>query len=404
MKALVLGGGGRIGSAAAWDLARYGGCDEVGIAGRNEKPLDAVKSWIDRDQVAIHHLDIADREKTCALLRKYDVAVLALPDRRSSYLALEAAIDAGINAVDVLEEYHRRPDPYETEGLTVLPGISLDEYGESLHRRALQNQVTVLDGMGFAPGLSNLTLAEGIRKTGADQAVARVGGLPSREAALRHPLKYMMTWSFSHVLREYMVKVRVIQDGVKREVDATSGRESFRFSECGQDELLECAITPGMPSFLYTMPGLTSFSEKTVRWPGHWQAIDILKECGLLDLEPIDFRGQSIRPREFLQSLLEPKLLPLPGDRDLCVMWNTAAGKETRADYFMWVQADPASGISAMARVTGFVAALGARMLGPGLARINGIVAPEEAVYMYPQIIPGLSRRGIAIVERITSV
>ena len=53
----------------------------------------------------------------------------------------------------------------------------------------------------------------------------------------------MITWSFSHVLREYMVKVRIIKDGMITEVDATSGRESFRFRACGMDEVLECAIT-----------------------------------------------------------------------------------------------------------------------------------------------------------------
>jgi lysine 6-dehydrogenase len=405
MKALIFGGGGRIGSAAAWDLARYGDCDAVGIVARNAKSLNAVRTWINSDRVVPHILDIADREASRRLMREYDVAVLALPDRRSSYQTLETAIEAGTSAVDVLEEYHRRPEPYETEGLTAQRNMTLEEYGESLHRRALDNEVTVLDGMGFAPGLANVTLAEGIRKVGADRAVARVGGIPTPEAASRHPLQYMITWSFSHVLREYMVKVRVIADGAIKEVDATSGRESFRFSECGQDEILECAITPGMPSFLYTMPNLKSFSEKTIRWPGHFQAIDTLKECGLLDLESFDFKGRSIRPREVLLSLLEPRLKPLPGDRDLCVMWNTASGIEKRADYFMWAEADLARGISAMARVTGFTAALGARMLAEGRVRVKGIAAPEEAISgtLYQRLISGLSERGIAVVEQMRS-
>ena len=159
-------------------------------------------------------LDTADAVATRRLMEKYDVAVIALPNRKSSYRTVEAAIDAGINAVDVLEEYHRRPDPYETEDLEVPSGISLDEYGESLHRRSMENDVTILDGMGFAPGLSNITLGEGIRKVNALSAVTRVGGIPSKESAVRHPLRYMITWSFCHVLREYMVKVRIIKDGI----------------------------------------------------------------------------------------------------------------------------------------------------------------------------------------------
>lgn len=283
--------------------------------------------------------------------------------------------------------------------------MSLDEYGESLHRRAKENNVTILDGMGFAPGLSNITLGEGIRKVNALSAVARVGGIPSKESAVRHPLKYMITWSFGHVLREYMVQVKIIKDGMITEVDATSGRESFRFKACGMDELLECAITPGMPSFLYSMPQLNSFAEKTIRWPGHWQAIDTLKECGILDLDPFDFKGKIIRPRDFFLSLVEPKLMPLQSDQDVCVMWNTAWGMEKQADCFMWTGADSANGISAMARVTGFSAAIGARILGMGEIGQKGIVAPEEAIKgsVYQKFIDELVLRKIIISENISN-
>ncbi len=407
MKALVFGGTGRIGSAVAWDLARYGGAETVGIVGRSLDSLQKTAEWIGRsERVATHVLDISDRQAAQRLMREYDVGVIALPDRRSSYRTVEAAIGAGLNVVDILEEYHRRPDPYETEGLEIPAGTSLEEYGESLHRQAQDRGVTLLDGMGFAPGLSNVTLGEGIRKVQAEEAVARVGGIPGPQAAARHPLKYMVTWSFGHVLREYMVMVRVIQDGKVAEVEATSGRESFRFRECGRDERLECAITPGMPSFLYTWPGLKSFAEKTIRWPGHWQAIDALKDCGLLDLEPVSFAGGMVRPRDFFLSLVEPRLRPLPGDEDVCVMWNTALGGEKKADYFMWTGADSAHGISAMARVTGFSAAIGARMLGKGAIKEKGIVAPEDAVKgeVHRDFMCELEKRGIIVVEVVEEV
>lgn len=404
MDVLIFGGTGRIGSAAAWDLARYGGVDLVGITARSDEALEKTRAWINIENVTSHVLDTADSEAMKHLMSRYDVGIISLPDRRSSYRTVEAAIGSGLNVVDVLEEYHRRPDPYETEGLEVPDSMSLDDYGESLHRKALESGVTLLDGMGFAPGLSNITLGEGIRKVQAESAVARVGGIPSRESAKRHPLKYMITWSFGHVLREYMVNVRVIQDGKIAEVDATSGRESFRFRECGQDEELECAITPGMPSFLYTMPQLKNFSEKTIRWPGHWQAIDALKECGLLDLKPAKFDGRAIRPRDFFLALIEPRLRPLPGDEDVCVMWNTAWGREKRADYYMWAEADMANGLSAMSRVTGFSAAIAARLLAGGNVKEKGIVAPESGIEggLCQRFIRDLAKRGIIISETIS--
>ena len=403
MKFLVFGGAGRIGSAVAWDLARRGGADEVGIAGRSLTSLESVREWINNDKVVSHVLDIADARKSRALMKEYDVGIIALPDRRSSYKTVETAIGAGLNVVDILEEYHRRPDPYEIEGLEVPAGMSLDEYGESLHKRALDCGVTLLDGMGFAPGLSNVTLAEAIRKVHADRAVARVGGIPSRESAARHPLKYMITWSFEHVLREYMVDVRIIEDGQIAEVKATSGRESFRFAECGQDEMLECAITPGMPSFLFTRNDLNSFSEKTIRWPGHWQGIDALKDCGLLDIEPISFDGVTISPRDLTLRIIEPKLVPLQGDEDVCVMWNTAWGRVARADSFMWIEPDRENGISSMARVTASCSAVAARQLAGGEIKEKGIVAPEDAIKddAYRFFMKELGKRGLVVSERL---
>jgi lysine 6-dehydrogenase len=205
------------------------------------------------------------------------------------------------------------------------------------------------------------------------------------------------------VLREYMVNVRTIQDGKIAEVKATSGRESFRFQECGRDEELECAITPGMPSFLYTRSYLESFSEKTIRWPGHWQAIDTLKDCGLLDIEPVSFAGEAFSPRDFFLSLVEPRLRPLPGDKDVCVMWNTAWGREGRADCFMWTGADSANGISAMARVTGSSAAVAACLLAKGENEEKGIVAPEDAIkdHAYDIFMQELEKRGIVVAEMI---
>jgi saccharopine dehydrogenase-like NADP-dependent oxidoreductase len=216
----------------------------------------------------------------------------------------------------------------------------------------------------------------------------------------------MITWSFEHVLREYMVDVRIMEEGRLAEVKATSGRESFRFAECGVDEMLECAITPGMPSFLFTRSHLQSFAEKTIRWPGHWQAIDTLKDCGLLDIEPIGFCGQEVRPRDFFLRMIEPRLLPQPGDMDVCVMWNTAWGSKARSDCYMWAGADAQSGLSAMARVTASCAAVVARLLAGGVIEEKGIVAPEDAIKgeVYASLMKELEKRGIAVVEKVEMI
>lgn len=411
MKALVFGGTGKVGSAVAWDLAKDKEIEKVGIVGRRKDALDKTKKWIGSEKVISHVLDIANKEDTKNLMKQYDVGVIALPDRRTSYKVVHSAIEAGLNIVDMLEEYHKRPDPYETEGLEIPQGMTLDEYGDWLHNKAIENDVTFVDGMGFAPGLSNVTLGEGIRKIDtAEKAIARVGGIPSKEAAQNHPLRYMITWAFEHVLREYMIKLKVIKNGEIVEVDATSDREGFRFTEFGKDEELECAVTPGMPSFLYTRPQLKEFAEKTIRWPGHWQGVQTLKETGLLDLTPVDFKNTKIAPREFLLSLITPKLQPSEGETDVCIMYNTLIGekdgKKMKIEYFMWDEADTENGISSMARVTGFPVAIAAKLLLTKEIKEKGIVPPEDCIKgdLYEKFFEELKKRNINIKEVTTSI
>jgi len=409
MKVLVIGGSGKIGSVVAWDLVKDSQVEAVGIVGRRKDALERTKRWMNSNKVILHVLDMANREDTRRLMKQYDVGVITLPDRRGSYKAVDTAIEAGLNIIDILEEYHRQPDPYEVEGLELPNGMTLEQYGEWLHKRAIENGVILLDGLGFAPGLSNITLGEGIRKMDkAESAIGRVGGIPAKEASGKHPLKYMITWAFAHVLREYMVKVKVIKNGKAVEVPAMSEWENFRFTKLGKDEELECAITPGMPSFLFTRPQLNEFAEKTIRWPGHFEGINTLKECGLLDLTPVEFNGMKIAPRDFLLSIIDPKLRPLQGDTDVCVMWNTVTGvkngKKMRIDYYMWDEADTRNGISSMGRVTGFSAAIGAMFIGRGEIEKKGIVAPEDAIEgkLYQKFLNELGKRNITVHEVVS--
>ncbi len=408
MKVLVFGGSGKMGAAVAFDLIRQEEVEKVGLVGRRLEALERTGAWLNSDKVELHVLDIEKKDAVMALMGQYNVGVNTLPDRHTSYLVVDAAVRSGFHIADMLEEYHLRPDAYELEGLVLPPGVGLNEYGDWLHETAIKNDVCFLDGIGFAPGLSNITCGEAIRKLDtASSAIARVGGIPEKSAAARHPLRYMITWAFWHVLREYMIKVWVKKDGVLQEVWATTDRERFVFDKLGRDEELECAITPGMPSFISTRPQLSEFAEKTVRWPGHWDGVKTLQECGLLDIEPVDAGGTKIVPRDFLLARIEPRLRANPGEKDVCVMYNTVTGtkdgRPVRISYHMWDEADTVNGISSMGRVTGFSAAIGAVMIGKGMIKERGIVAPEDAIYNegYAYFMKELEKRNIVIVETL---
>ena len=411
MKILIFGGSGKIGAAVAWDLAKDKEVEAIGLVGRHRATLQKIKDWVGSKKIVLHTLDVNKKKEVIALMKKYDASASVLPDRKTSYKILHCSVEAGVSSVDALEEFHLTPDPYEIEGLEIPRGMTLEKYAQWLHRQALKNGVTFIDGMGFAPGISNVTCGEAIRKLDVtEKAIARVGGIPSKEASAKHPLRYMITWAFWHVLREYMIKLKVIKNGRVVEVEAATDLEQFRFNRLGKDEELECAVTPGMPSFLLTRPNLKEFAEKTVRWPGHWQGVLTLKECGLLDIKPVNFQGTKIVPRDFLSHLITPRLQPNPGETDVCVMYNTVEGmkngKKVRIEYFLWDEADREHNISSMMRVTGFPVAITARMLAKKMIKETGIVAPEDAFYgdIHKQFMAELEHRNIRILEVTTVI
>jgi lysine 6-dehydrogenase len=88
-------------------------------------------------------------------------------------------------------------------------------------------------------------------------------------------------------------------------------------------------------------------------------------------------------------------------------MWNTITGtkngRRTVINYYLWDEADKNNGISAMARVTGYSAAVGALFLGRGMLTQKGIVPPEDGIQgeIYSLFMDELSRRAIRVINQI---
>ena len=122
MKVLVFGGGGKMGSTVAFDLLKSGEVATVGLADRSHGALENAKAWLKSPKVVTHQVDVSRKDELTALMKQYDVGINTLPDRRTSYLVVDAAVRCGFNFVDILEEYHRRPDAYEIEGLSTAGG------------------------------------------------------------------------------------------------------------------------------------------------------------------------------------------------------------------------------------------------------------------------------------------
>jgi saccharopine dehydrogenase-like NADP-dependent oxidoreductase len=158
---LVLGGG-MIGSAVAFDLARTGRA-RVTIADLREPALPLVRG---RADVAVRRADLSDPGAVRTLAEGFDVVVGALPSVLG-HAALRAVIEAGTDVVDI---------SFTAENALDLDGL------------ARERGVTAVVDCGVAPGVSNLMVghAAAVLAT-VDDVEIMVGGLPRER---RWPFDY----------------------------------------------------------------------------------------------------------------------------------------------------------------------------------------------------------------------
>ncbi len=120
MKILAIGAAGKMGKAVAAYFAHEPGMQTLGLLDAQVGTLEPLAKADKAGRIRLHQIDIQDTDELKRVMQQYDVAVVALPNRKLSYKVMEAAIEARLDLVDILEEYHRRPDVYQTEGF-VLP-------------------------------------------------------------------------------------------------------------------------------------------------------------------------------------------------------------------------------------------------------------------------------------------
>ena len=92
MKILVLGAAGKMGRAVSWYLGKDPKVTRVGLLDAQESALKTVAT--DSKKFSIHVVSIENSPKLQEVMKGYDAGVIVLPNRRLSYKAIEAAIEA----------------------------------------------------------------------------------------------------------------------------------------------------------------------------------------------------------------------------------------------------------------------------------------------------------------------
>ncbi len=360
-----------MGSVIGWDLARSEGVDEVVVADIDSARLATLKRRTPGRKLSTEVLDMMDRRKVVSFLRRFDVVASALPHGVVHQSDL-AAVEAGAKMVNIAFE---------------------DEQME-LDQKARKSGAMIIPGCGVAPGLGGILLARGLEELGGgDEGHILVGGLPQEP---RPPFNYRLVFSIVGLLREYIEEARVFRNGKLVKVEPFSTVETYDFPPpVGR---LEGFCTDGLASLVYTMKGMKTLDEITLRYPGHAEKMDLFLEAGFFSREKVKVAEGEVSPLEVSWAVLGQKLSE--GDpRDMTVMRVIAKGRKGTITYDMVDKYDDGHGVTSMGKTTGYTGSIVAQMVGNGEIAGKGVTPPETAVRgkRVDSLISELGRRDVRI-------
>jgi lysine 6-dehydrogenase len=338
------------------------------LAGRSDARLNPVS------------LNVKDHPAVSALMESHDAVMSALPYYFNEPMA-ELAVAAGSHFADL---------GGNTE-------IVFEQ--QKLDAAARENNISVIPDCGLAPGMINILAAEGIRRLDHTETVKiYVGGLPQHPEP---PLNYQIAYSLEGALDYYTTPSFVLRDGRRVQVDALSELEQVEFPE-PLDTLEAFHTAGGISTMPWQYEGKVATMEyKTLRYPGHMAIMRPIRELGLLDLEPIEVKGQRVVPRDVFIATVEPRLRKPEGLGLVAlrvVVSGTKAGERCAFRWRLVDYHDSEHGISAMMRTTGYSLSITGQMQVDGRITARGVQMPGDAVPC-GEYVTELAARGVAIEE-----
>ncbi len=359
MNIVVLGGAGDMGSHIVRDLIEHSDA-QVTIADYRLSAARALARRLGERARAIF-VDAGNRDSLLLALRDADVAVGAVgPFYRFALRMAWAALESRVNYVDICDDY----GPIET----------LFEFDTVAEKAG----VTLITGLGWTPGLSNVLARHAADQL--DQAdeirIAWAGGAADSQGQA----------VVQHVLYAVSGRVPTYRDGRWVKVPALSEPEVVVFPEpLGEIKVVHVGHPEPM-TIPRTIPAWTVSLKGALTPNWNNRLAGLLVRMGLTSsLDRIDRMSRLIHR---LEGVVGAGGVALSGVR--VDVTGTRAGEQVTLSY---MAADH------MGRLTGVPAAIGALMLARGEIAEPGVFAPEAIIAPVP-FLDALAERGIQIIEQ----
>lgn len=378
-------GSGRQGTAAAYDMARWGDAGRVILADLDldvaRRAAERVNGLLSASIVEPVQVDVTDLKALVRLLSGVDAFLSAVPYLYNLQIA-RAAIEARAHMCDlggnteIVRQQHRYEAEARAAGISVIPDCGL------------------VPGMGASLVVYAMELLDE-----ATDIYLYDGGIPQKP---RPPFDYLLTFHIAGLTNEYAEPAVFIREGKVVEVEPITELEMVEFPE--PIGTLEAFVTGGGTSTMpWTFQGrLRTLQNKTLRYPGHFAQVRAFYDLGLWELTPIQVGEVEVVPREVFHTLFEPKVT-FPGDRDMVIVRVRAVGKkdgrEAEAVVELVDRFEEETGFTAMERTTGWSAAIVAQMMGRGQTP-HGASGVETFVPAR-LFVEELRRRGLSVTEQV---
>ncbi len=374
-------GAGRQGTAAAYDMGKWGEAEKIIIADLNwenaKSATKRVNSLLNKQIAIPQKINVKNQKETTKLLRGIDAFLSAVPYYNNFGLT-QCAIEAGASMCDL--------------------GGNTDIVKEQLKRdsEAKKAGISIVPDCGQVPGLGTTLCVYAMSLLDQPQDVFMWdGGLPQNP---KPPFNYLLTFNIEGLTNEYAEPSVFIREGKLVEVQPMEELEEVEFPEpVGK---LEAFTTGGGTSTApWTFEGkLKTYQNKTVRYPGHFSQLKAYWDLGLWDLTPLKIGDKEIVPRDVFHALFEPKVV-IPGEKDLVVIKIKCTGKKNGKEMAVVVNLmdfyDDSTGFTAMERTTGWDAAIVAEMMAQN--KIPKGAIPVEKAVPGTYFVEELKKRGIEV-------
>lgn len=345
VKVIVLGTG-MVGSAIARDLSSQFAVKAVDVDARKLEKLSKVNG-IDTEMA-----DLANPENIQRLIDSFPLVVSAVPGHLGQQ-TLRRVIASGKDVVDIA---FAPEDPFELDKL------------------ARKQEVTAVVDAGVAPGMSNLILGYETARMSVERYACYVGGLP---VVRTWPFQYKAPFSPADVIEEYTRPARRVANGRIVIEEALSNPEMLEFEEIGT---LEAFNTDGLRTLVKTVD-VPDMGEKTLRYPGHAEYMRFLKAGGFFEKNPLKIGGVDVVPLDVTSALLFSRWQLQPEEEEFTVMRiiveGRHEGRRRKVIYHLLDRYDRDTGISSMARTTGYACTAILRLLADGDIGAKGICPLE---------------------------